>query len=132
MSERGQVDVVVHVEACRFSETLRCVFLAVVGELCRRNAKISVVNTSQAFLPKGIAVLVHLDLTALDDAFHIRVGHSRKFVEVRQGVAMHGASGHLTVGNETIVLDGVKHITEGSTLREGDVAVGTDSGLGTG
>ena len=82
--ERSQVDVVVHVEASRFGKGHRSVLLAVVGELGRRNAKVGVVNASQALLPKRAAVLVHLDFAALDDTFHIRVGDSGEFGEVRQ------------------------------------------------
>ena len=44
---------------------------------------------------------------------------------------MHGTSGHQLVGNEAIVFDGIQHITERTTLREGYIAMGADSGLGT-
>ena len=43
---------------------------------------------------------------------------------------MHGTGRHLAVGHEAVVLDGIKHITEGTALREGHVAVGADGGFG--
>ena len=72
--ERGQVDVVVHVEARRFGKAHGRVLLAIVGELGGRHAKVGIVNASQALLPQRIAVLVHLDFAALDDTSYIRVG----------------------------------------------------------
>ena len=127
--ERSQVDVVVHVEASGFGKAHGGVLLAFVGELGWRHTKIGVIDTGQTLLPKRVAVLVHLNLAALDDTFHIRIGDSGELGEVRQGVAVHGTGRHQFIGNEAIVLDGIEHVTERTTLREGHVAVGTDSGF---
>ena len=120
MGERGEAHIVVPVKTKGSGESLRRVGLALVGELLRALAKISVENALQSYLPLAGDLLQ----AALGNALHVGSHHREELTEVVERVAIETAGErHGFFRTDAVMLEAIKRIVGTAALRELAVAM---------